>query len=504
MFKSIFSKLMVIFILVIVFSFSTAGITLFYSLGKYVSEEKIRALEKAGDEISNYLEIYVENANNPVAEVMFGFLLESYAKNTGSYIWIANDKGVIVYSNPHIRGLDAEIIKHLDIEQGKYKLPDERQYKKIFSGADPVIEKGDFYGLYKDTGWSWLVVQKPFKYKDTYGKEHIVAAVYLNTPITEINKARSTVFRFFITAVLVSALISIVLVYIFSLRITRPLKQISNAAKVIAGGEFSRRLSIDTEDEIGELARAFNQMVTALQNLEEMRRGFIANVSHELRTPMTSISGFIEGILDGTIPPEKQKYYLEVVKDEVMRLNRLVNELLDLARMEAGEIHIVTSDFNINELIRRSIIKLENLIVEKNLEIVANFEEEDVFVNADIDAIERVVLNLIHNAVKFTPEAGIICLSTLVQKDRILITVADNGVGMEKEELDIIWDRFYKSDKSRGKDKLGTGLGLAIVKNLVNEHGQDIWVESEVGKGTTFYFTLKRADKDKKTDKDKN
>lgn len=219
---------------------------------------------------------------------------------------------------------------------------------------------------------------------------------------------------------------------------------------------------------------------------------------------MTSISGFIEGILDGTIPPEKQKYYLEVVKDEVMRLNRLVNELLDLARMEAGEIHIVTSDFNINELIRRSIIKLENLIVEKNLEIVANFEEEDVFVNADIDAIERVVLNLIHNAVKFTPEAGIICLSTLVQKDRILITVADNGVGMEKEELDIIWDRFYKSDKSRGKDKLGTGLGLAIVKNLVNEHGQDIWVESEVGKGTTFYFTLKRADKDKKTDKDKN
>ncbi len=497
MFKSIFSKLMIIFILIIVFSFSTAGVTLFYSLGKFVSEEKVKALEKAGEEISNYLKIYVENANNPVAEAMFEFLLDSYMKNTSSYIWITNDKGIIVYSSPNMRGLDVKIRSHLNIEQGKYRLPDERQYKKVFSGMDPVIEKGDFFGLYKDTGWSWLVVQKPFKYQDLNGKEQVIAAIYLNTPITQVNKARATVFRFFIIAVIVSALISIVLVYIFSLRITKPLKQISNAAKVIAGGEFSRRLSIDTEDEIGELAKAFNQMVAALQNLEEMRRGFIANVSHELRTPMTSISGFIEGILDGTIPPEKQKDYLEIVKEEVMRLNRLVNELLDLARMEGGEIHIVIKDFNINELIRRCIIKLESLIMEKNLEIIANFEEEDVFVKADIDAIERVILNLIHNAIKFTPEAGIICLSTLVQKDEVLISVADNGIGMGKEELDMIWDRFYKSDKSRSRDKLGTGLGLAIVKNLINEHGQDIWVESEAGRGTTFYFTLKRADKDK-------
>jgi len=488
---------MIIFILIIIFSFSTAGATLYYSLGKYVSEEKIRTLEKAGEEISNYLKIYVENTNNPVAEAMFEFLLDSYMRNTGSYIWVINDKGIIVYSSPNMHGLDVKIRSHLNMEQGNYRLPDERQYRKIFSGIDPVIEKGDFFGLYKDTGWSWLVVQKPFKYQGIDGKEKVIAAIYLNTPITQINKTRSTVFRFFITAVIVSALISIVLVYIFSLRITRPLKQISNAAKVIADGEFSRRLDIDSRDEIGELAKAFNQMVVALQNLEEMRKGFIANVSHELRTPMTSISGFIEGILDGTIPPEKQKDYLEIVKEEVMRLNRLVNELLDLARMEAGEIHIVANDFNINELIRRCIIKLENLITEKNLEIVANFEGEDTFVNADIDAIERVILNLIHNAVKFTLEEGIICLSTLAQKDKVLISVADNGIGMEKEELNMIWDRFYKSDKSRSRDKLGTGLGLAIVKNLINEHGQDIWAESEAGRGTTFFFTLKKADRDK-------
>ncbi|NSW90985.1 MAG: HAMP domain-containing protein [Firmicutes bacterium] len=498
MFKSIFSKLMVIFILIIIFSFSAAGVALYYSLGQYVSTEKINNLKKAGEEINNYLEIYVENASNPLAEVAFQFLLDSYRRNTGSYIWITNDKGFIIFSSPNIRGLDAAIRKHFSFQQGRYKLPDERQYKKVFSGIDPVIETGDFFGLYKDTGWSWLVVQKPFKYTDVNGKEQIIAAVYLTTPITQINKARSTVFSFFITAVFVSAIISILLVYIFSLKITRPLKQISNAAKVIAAGEFSRRLDINTRDEIGDLAKAFNQMVAALQNQEEMRRSFIANVSHELRTPMTSIRGFIEGILDGTIPHEKQKEYLGIVRDEVVRLNRLVNDLLDLARMEAGEIRIVLTDFNINELIRRCIIKLESIITEKNLEVMANFEEEDVFVNADMDAIERVLLNLIHNAVKFTPEGGIIVLSTsTAQKDKVLVCVADNGIGIEKDELDMIWERFYKSDKSRSQDKSGTGLGLAIVKNLINEHGQDIWVESEVGKGTTFYFTLKRVYKDK-------
>lgn len=497
MFKSIFGKLMTMFIFIIVFSFATAGVTLYLSLGKFVSEEKVKSLEKAGEEISNYLEIYIENANNPVAKIMFEILLDSYTNNTGSYIWIANDSGVIVYSSPKVHMLDERIRKNLDFDKGSYKLPDEKQYKKVFSGIDPVIEKGDFFGLYKDTGWSWLIVQKPFKIQDLSNVEQVIAGIYLSEPITQINKARSTVFNFFLIAIIVSGFISIILVYIFSRRLTRPIKQISNAAKVIAGGEFGRRLDINTRDEVGELAIAFNQMVTSLQNLEEMRRGFIANVSHELRTPMTSISGFIEGILDGTITFEKQKHYLEIVKEEVTRLNRLVNELLDLAKMEAGEIHIVVKSFNINELIRRCIIKLENLIMQKNLEIVANFEEESVYVNGDIDAIERVLLNLIHNAIKFTPQDGIICLGTSKNNGKVLVSVADNGIGIKKEELDTIWERFYKSDKSRSRDKLGTGLGLAIAKNLINEHEQDIWVESDVEKGTIFYFTLEKAEMDK-------
>ena len=303
MFKSIFSKLMVIFVLIIVFSFSVSGLTLYYSLGKYVSSEKLNELNKTGEDIREYLNIYVENSSYMLSELWLQKLLDLYVRNTGIYyIWIIDSEGNIIFNSPqNMVNLDQRIRKNLIFDFGTYRLPDKRQYEKVFSGIDPVVETGDFYGLYRDTGWSWLVLQKPFTYTDRNGNSKIIAAIYLITPIAEINKTRSTVFVFFIIAVIVSGVISIILLYIFSLRLTRPLKQMSHAAKVIASGELSQRIDIDTQDEIGDLARAFNQMITAIQNLENMRRGFIANVSHELRTPMTSIRGFIEGILDGTI-----------------------------------------------------------------------------------------------------------------------------------------------------------------------------------------------------------
>jgi signal transduction histidine kinase len=172
----------------------------------------------------------------------------------------------------------------------------------------------------------------------------------------------------------------------------------------------------------------------------------------------------------------------------------LVNDLLDLARMEAGETKLTIKSFNINELIRRCIIKLESIIEQKKLLVEANFEEEEMYVSADADAIERVVINLIHNAIKFTDENGVISLSTYSQKGKIYAAVQDTGIGIEEEELNMIWDRFYKSDKSRGKDKTGTGLGLAIIKNIISEHKQEIWVESKVGSGTKFIFTLDKGE----------
>jgi len=487
MFKTIFSKLIAVFIAILIIGFSITGIMLYYFLGDFVSNERVKLLERSGEDISTFLSEYIEHINNPLVLNTFRYLLKSYRASTNSLIWIIDKNGYLViteYDNAEF-GIPNEVINKLKCEDGRLRLPDERQYRKVMLGSDPVIERGYFYGLFTDTGMPWLTIQKPLTYQN-----EIIAAVFLHTPIPEMQRVRTSVFRLFIVSVVISVFVSIIFGYIFYLKISRPLKQIKDAAKVIAGGEFKKRLDINTNDEIGELAKSFNQMIVALEHLEEMRRGFIANVSHELRTPMTSIRGFIEGILDGTIPPDKHNYYLTIVRDETNRLNRLVNDLLVLARMEAGEVTLTYKNFNINELIRICIIKLENLIMEKEIQVEANFFREETLVYADSDAIERVLYNLIHNAIKFTPEKGKITVSTNVQKGKVFVSVEDNGPGIEKDEIDFIWDRFYKSDKSRSKDKTGTGLGLAIVKSIVNEHGQEIWVESEPGKGTKFTFTL--------------
>lgn len=501
MFRTIFSKLITIFILILVIAFSVTGVLLNIFLDNFVTNEKAKALEESSNRISINFNHYIENISNPLAEAYLNDTLAVYTNLTSSIIWIINDKGYIYRSSPELP--QAIISKYTD-NTGEMKLPDVKQFTRLITEGGSFKEIGDFSGFFKDPIFAklkyedlWLTFGKSFKYKNADGKEQTYA-IYLHTPVPKVREARNSVFGYFLISVGFAVFISIILVYIFSLRLSRPLKQINNAARIIAGGEFKKRLNIKSRDEIGQLAGAFDQMAIALQNLEDMRRGFIANVSHELRTPMTSIRGFVEGILDGTIPPDRQGYYLTIVRDETNRLNRLVNDLLDLARMEAGEVSMNLKITDINELVRRCVIKLETLLVNKNIMVEADFEEEDMYVNADCDAIERVIYNLLHNSIKFTPENGKIKITTKVQKDKVIVSIEDNGRGMESSELDRIWERFYKSDKSRSLDKTGTGLGLAIVKNIINEHKQQIWVESESGKGTRFAFTLDRADMEAK------
>lgn len=491
MFKTIFSKLIVLFISIIIISFSVTGVMLFYFLNNFVYAQKESLLTQNAEYISRiFTEEYVPNINDPRVEMGFKNILAVCQSQTGSWLWIVDPDGKITFYLPD----KAEYLpRKLIDESRRLRLPDKRQYNKVMlSGADIVKEKGDFYGLFE--GESYLIIQKQLNYKDAAGNVQVAGALYLNLPMPQVRSLQWDIYSLFLISMSVSVLIAGVLAYLFSVRISRPLKAINNAAKVIASGEFEKRLNINSKDEIGELANSFNNMVVALQNLEEMRRGFIANVSHELRTPMTSIRGFIEGILDGTIPQERQNNYLAIVRDEANRMNRMVNDLLDLARMEAGEVKLNLVEFNINELMRRSIIKVESLIIQKNLSIEAVFEREEMFVYADMDSIERVILNLLHNAVKFTPHDGKIILRTSYHKGKVTVSIEDSGIGISKDEISRIWDRFYKSDKSRGQDKTGTGLGLAIVKNIISEHEQEIWVESELGAGTKFTFTLKKSE----------
>lgn len=247
-------------------------------------------------------------------------------------------------------------------------------------------------------------------------------------------------------------------------------------------------MPLNSNDEIGELIASFNYMTEKLENLEMMRKSFISNVSHELRSPLTSIRGFIEGILDRTIPDEKRDFYLNLVREEVIKLNNLINQLLELSRLEWGKINLNLSTFKIYSVIAEELIKFEKRIEEKKIEVFLEVNE-NLMVKADRDLISRVVHNLLDNAIKYNKVGGKIYIYSEVENGKAYITIQDTGIGIPEKLQKLIWERFYKVDESRSLEK-GVGLGLSIVKEIIKLHKQNIWVESEEGVGTKFTFTL--------------
>jgi len=288
-------------------------------------------------------------------------------------------------------------------------------------------------------------------------------------------------------------LVSLIFSYILSRKITKPIKAIGDAAKAFSKGEFKERVKVSGRDEISKLSETFNKMADDLEKIENLRRSFVANVSHELRTPMTTIIGFIDGILDGTIPEDTHKDYLSIVLSESKRLSRLVSDLLDIVRMEEDEFKLDVSEFDINEMIRRLIIGFERRIEEKNISVNVNFSSHVCEVFADSDGISRVLTNLIDNAIKFTNDNGSIDINIKLAKSDVVVTIRNSGDGILDIDRKHIFDRFYKADKSRGINRDGTGLGLYIVKNILYMHGRDIAMNSVAGEFTEFTFTLSIA-----------
>ena len=297
--------------------------------------------------------------------------------------------------------------------------------------------------------------------------------------------------------VMVAALIAI---YFITERIVSPLREMSKAAKRMAVGQFDARVPVRGRDEVAQLAVAFNQMAGDLENLERMRNTFVANVSHDLRTPMTTISGFIDGILDGVIPPEQERHYLQVVSEEVRRLSRLVTALLDVSRLQAGDRKFDFRPFDICEMGRLILISFEKKIDEKGLDVTFECDEDRMFVLADQDAIHQILYNICDNAVKFASERGKLKVSftwASVEGSRhrkAVVKVYNEGQGIPAEDLPFVFERFYKSDKSRSLDKSGVGLGMFISKAIIDAHGETISVASEYGKYCQFTFTLTRTD----------
>ncbi len=313
--------------------------------------------------------------------------------------------------------------------------------------------------------------------------------VVVSTMSDGIYTARTQLLSAIITAciwLLLGAAFSIVIV---GNRIAKPFSEIGQAVNNYAKGNTSIRLKTDYDDEIADLANSINDMMDTIERNDKHKDTFLASVAHDLRTPMTTISGFADGILDGTIPPERQKHYLEIISEETKRLSRLISTLLTTTKMQNQKMN--PKPFDITEKALSTLFTFEGQIDDKRLNVeIPN--HDSIIVNADPDAIHQVFYNLLHNAVKFSPTGGMLIVD--LKKDEALgkafITIKNDGVGIPEEEVPHVFDKFYKSDRSRGLDKSGMGLGLFIVKTVIDSHKEKITVESGTNKGCSFTFTL--------------
>jgi signal transduction histidine kinase len=328
-----------------------------------------------------------------------------------------------------------------------------------------------------------------------YMKGTFVGAFFASSPIhAGLAEYALNLGGMYLSSAIFASALSFLVIYAFTAKLTNPLRQMSNATKAYAQGDFSKRVSVRGVDELAELCQSFNKMATALSVLESSRRSFVANVSHELKTPMTTIGGFIDGMLDGTIPPEKHQEYLNIVSVEVKRLSRLVTSMLNLSKIEAGELEIKPTNFDAVQQIINCMLTFEQEIEKKNITINGFDNLNPVIVYADRDMIYQVVYNLVDNAVKFTNENGAIFVFAGEDKNgRMSISIENTGEGISSEETGRIFERFYKVDKSRSYDVKSAGLGLYLCKTIVEMHGGTIFAESEKSKFTRFTFTLPKG-----------
>ena len=316
----------------------------------------------------------------------------------------------------------------------------------------------------------------------------VLGAVFIQTAAQTVYATYSGFALQVFAAALATCALATVGVFFMTRQIIAPLRVMVPMAGEMAQGKFDRRVPISGSSETRELAAAFNSMAAQLEALEQTRRDFVANVSHELRSPMTSMQGFLQGMLDGTIPAGEQKQYMQIVLDETRRLSKLVGNLLNLSRMENSNTELAYSDFDLHECIRRVIIANMSQLDDKRMDLQLSFEDEPMYVHADADQIEQVLVNLLSNAVKYTPEGGHIAIDTAQEGKLTRVIVRDDGPGVAPEDAPYIFDRFYKADKAHTVGK-GTGLGLAICKRIMDKHGQSLRL-LDTKEGAAFEFTL--------------
>ena len=488
MFKSTFSKYMTAFILIILISFAMLSGIITSMIRTYSTEQKETQLVSTSTVISSYLNgDRVEQIEAPGRLDMIKNMITPMINNDNALdIIVTSSNGRILLSSVGASAIGDEIRK--PIISSALGTVDLSLFKeKEYEGGGYLYHRGTVDDYLSERS---ILCACPVIHPDGRTTIGYVISLY---SIEEDDNFIKITRRALINSSAWVMLAAVIAVYFITERIVHPLRNMKSAVKKFGKGDFSTRVTVYGSDEVSELALAVNNMAESLDNYDDMRNNFMSNVSHDLRSPMTSISGFIDGIMSGAIPEEKQEHYLRIISSEVHRLSRLVSQLLDVSRLESGDRKMNFSTFDVAEVARIVLISFESKIEEKRLDVEFDSDDE-VFVVADKDAIHQVLYNLCHNAIKFANEGGKFRISiSSMDSKRIKVSVYDEGQSISKSDSKMVFERFYKTDESRGLDKSGVGLGLYISKTIIDAHDEEINVESVDGVGTEFWFTLKTA-----------
>ena len=468
--RTLYLKMLIGFLIYGILGFLLIATFTNHYTSQYLEKKEASNLYREANLIANN---YAKNYYNHSMELAE---LETQLNTLDTYlsadIWIVDKNGTILLDSSDESSInDARSIDSFDISDFG------NQYYGI----------GTFYDSFEETQLS-VFAPITVNYK-------VRGYVIIHKPMSLVTKNLYGLMNISYVTQLLLFLGTIVILAAFTFVVYIPIHRITKAAKEYAAGSFEQQIPVHSNDEIGYLTASFNYMANELNTLEDNQRKFVSNVSHDFRSPLTSIKGYIEAMLDGTIPVEMQEKYLNIILFETERLNKLTNSLLELNKFGTKGVILDISDFDINNMIKMTVQTFEGKCKEKRISFNLILTGKELFVTADYDKIQRVLYNLIDNAIKFSHNDSAITIETTEKNEKIFISVKDTGIGIPKDSIKKIWERFYKTDLSRGKDKKGTGLGLAIVKEIVQAHDENINVISTEGVGTEFIFTLPIAKK---------
>ncbi|MGG6432305.1 ATP-binding protein [Anoxybacillus sp. D401a] len=444
-------------------AFLVLAVLLLYTVAVYIYENIY---------MSSVEQRLLQEGMNIAATYEGGALTDSF-RDTVSFINDISDAEIVLVNNPR------ELSACLPFEVDHHSIISETERQQLLAGKT-VTKKG--YEQTFDRQIVGIIIP-------LLDEHRLMGILYLYVPLASIEDVLERIQMFVMIGGSLFLFITVFVGRKIAMHFTKPLQHMQQAAYRVSQGDFSVHVNVETEDEIGQLAKAFNQMAHALAKEDERKKEFLANVSHELRTPLSYVKGYSEALLDGVVEDEEQqKKYMKLIHREASRMQRLVRDLLDLAQLE-GTYPLVRTPFSIAQLIEETIEKYEPLLQEKDIHLSLDIDH-DLVVDGDPDRIEQVLQNLLDNALRYTPSGGNISLHTVNKHPMCELVISDSGQGMSKQDIERLGERFFRTDRSRSREHGGTGLGIAIVKQIVKLHGGSIRFESEQGKGTTVYVQL--------------